>query len=302
MELVVSRLVLLGGHLVHHVLGWTVLLLWVVREILLRVALHVVLEVPLVVWLHRSGWWGVGTFTKLIKNLKEVLVVNNIIKACSEQIHKLHKLTGLDTSYIFKNHIHKVISLDDSGIRYILLPKLAVQLHLLLLLHIVDLFKYQSSFRVLQDDLFFQKPGILTSEWILLVPLQTWLAKVMLSLANHVHRRLLLSVKKNLVMWVDLVHRGMRYLPTAIKLPLFLQLYCVLPIFLAVLIDVMVGQVLSTESTHQLKLFEFLGVPVHESGPLVHLVPGLLVELILEEIVFLFQFLVQLLNNVVLHL
>ena len=59
---------------------------------------------------------------------------------------------------------------------------------------------------------------------------------------------------------------------------------------------------LTTEGADEIELFELRTVPVDKLGPLVHFVPRLFVELVLEIIVLLLQFLRQLVDDIVLEL
>jgi hypothetical protein len=102
-------------------------------------------------------------------------------------------------------------------------------------------------------------------------------------LANNVDRRLVVSV----------VHR-VAHIATHVQGVLggrcSSSQYLVL-ILLTIIIDVLVTQMLSTESTHQLKLFKFVSIPVYKSSPLVHFVPCFFIKLVLIVVVFLLQFL-----------
>ena len=51
-------------------------------------------------------------------------------------------------------------------------------------------------------------------------------------------------------------------------------------------IDVCVGQMLTTEGTNHLVLFQFASVSINKLGPFVHLVSSLFVEFLLIEVVF----------------
>jgi hypothetical protein len=72
-------------------------------------------------WRLLHADWHVSKF---IKNLKEIIVVNNIIKASCEEIHKLNELTRLDASHILKDHIDKVFFLYNSSVIWIKLSVL----------------------------------------------------------------------------------------------------------------------------------------------------------------------------------
>ena len=56
-------------------------------------------------------------------------------------------------------------------------------------------------------------------------------------------------------------------------------------------VDVMIGHVLPAECAYKLILFELGCIAINELGPLVHLMPCLLIELLLVEVVFLLELL-----------
>jgi len=70
----------------------------------------------------------------------------------------------------------------------------------------------------------------------------------------------------------------------------------------AVTIHILVIQVLSAESAYHVELLQLATIPIHQLGPLVHLVPCLLVELVLEVVVFLLELLRELVDHIILEL
>ena len=73
-------------------------------------------------------------------------------------------------------------------------------------------------------------------------------------------------------------------------------------VFLAVCINIVIAHVLTTECAYELKLLKFAAVSIDKSGPLVHLISSFLVELILEIVIFLFELLRKLPNDIVFKL
>lgn len=73
-------------------------------------------------------------------------------------------------------------------------------------------------------------------------------------------------------------------------------------IFLAIGIDIVLTQMLTTECTYQLKLLKLITIPIYKSGPLIHLISCLFIKLILEIVILFLQFLRELPYNIVLEL
>lgn len=63
-----------------------------------------------------------------------------------------------------------------------------------------------------------------------------------------------------------------------------------------------VSEGLTTEGTHKFKLLEFGSIFINESRPFIHFILGNFIELILKVVIFLFEFLGKLPNNVILEL
>lgn len=124
---------------------------------------------------------------------------------------------------------------------------------------------------------------------------QAWLAEEMTLLAKYLSRWLLLGI----------VHAQVADITSHINGILrcrSLAPECVLVVLNAVRIHIVVIQVLSAESANQIELLQLCTVPIDKLGPLVHLVPGLLVELVLEIVIFLLKLLRELVDHIVLEL
>ena len=73
-------------------------------------------------------------------------------------------------------------------------------------------------------------------------------------------------------------------------------------VLLAIVIDVMLTEVLAAEGAYELELLKLVAISVNKTGPLVHFVSGLFVELILEVVVLLLELLGQFPDDIILEL
>ena len=121
-----------------------------------------------------------------------------------------------------------------------------------------------------------------------------WLCKEVALLANYVDWGLLVCEVHALAHFTSHIDRVLRRRCSSSK-------HLVL-VFLAVLVDVSVGQVLPTERTDKFKFLEFVAISVNKTSPFVHLVPGLFVKFLLIVVVLALELLTQLPNDIILEL
>ena len=125
--------------------------------------------------------------------------------------------------------------------------------------------------------------------------LDSRLTEIVALLADKVKRRLVLRIVHAQV--ADITSHIDRILRSTSS-PLQ-DSVCVL---LAVYVHIPISKVLSAEGADHVELLELASVAVDEASPLVHLVPGLFVELVLEVVVLLLELLAELPDDIVFEL
>ena len=73
-------------------------------------------------------------------------------------------------------------------------------------------------------------------------------------------------------------------------------------IFHALPVDILVTHVLAAETTHELVLLKLASIPIDQASPLVHLMPGLLIEFILIIVILFLELLAELPDYIILEL
>ena len=141
--------------------------------------------------------------SELIHDFQEVIVVDYIVKARSEEVHELDELTRLNAPDVLKDDIDKVFLLDYASVVGVMHSELLIQVQLHCVVHLVNFFENESGFRILNYYFFFKQTSCLGSERVLLVPLERWLSKPMSLVGKGLLRRFFLSVVLHLV-WTRL--------------------------------------------------------------------------------------------------
>ena len=118
-----------------------------------------------------------------------------------------------------------------------------------------------------------------------------WLAEEVTLLANDIYRRFNLCVVHAVSNFTSSMNRVLRSWSSSSK-----NLILVL---LAVLVDIMLSKMLSTERTYNLKFFKFTSISIYKSSPFIHFVSGLFIKLVLIIVILLFQLLWKLPNYIV---
>lgn len=64
--------------------------------------------------------------SEFVQDLQEVVIIDYIIKASSEQTHEMHQFTRLNLLNILKDDVYEVVLLDDASVVRVKMSELGV--------------------------------------------------------------------------------------------------------------------------------------------------------------------------------